>query len=150
MIGALGRVLAIGFALLALGGLIAAVGVHVGALRGTNVLGDGMSGWIALHAGVFFVVLPIVATLVLEALRKRRRPALTGSRAGIVAVALFVYCLGTLAWAAIGARSGTLVQGTSPAAMLAGARVFSSGWMLFYFVALSFFVARAFPTDPPP
>jgi hypothetical protein len=147
MIGVLGRALAFLFAFPALAGFVAAVAVHVASLAGRNLLGDGMAALFVLHAGVFVVFVPMGLMVLVDALRKVQRPTFGGPRTRFATLALFVYCGATLLWMVPGTRPGVV----TPVEALAIARVFSSGWMLFYFVPLAYFARRALasPTSPP-
>jgi hypothetical protein len=147
MIAAVLRVLSTGFALLALVGFVAAVVVHGAALGGSNLLGDAMTGLFVLHGGIFVVMLPLLAVTFFDYLRGRRTAMIRGRVAGLATAALFLYCLATLFWVMRGVEAGTVAMGDSPAAMLTSTRVFSSAWLLFYFVALAFFLPRALSRD---
>ena len=96
MIAALGRVLALGFALLALAGFVAALVVHLASLAGLNLAAAPSAQW-AMHGGIFVVFVPFVLVLMLDNLRKRPRPGF--GRAGTLALlVLLAYAAGNFYW----------------------------------------------------
>ena len=144
------RVFAAGFALLAGAGFLVAVVVHVASLAGVNLLGEGFGYLMLLHGGIFVVALPMVAVTLVERMRQRFR-TMFGRRGTRVFALLFLYCAAMLAWTAYALASGAAAPGAvatdAPIAVdrTVTVRVFSSGWMLFYFAALSFFTHRCVP-----
>jgi hypothetical protein len=150
MLRNVGRLFAYGFALLALAGLAASVVVHVAALGGVDLLGEGPARIMALHAGVFVVFLPMFFVAVAEKLVGWHRFSLGGRRVTLAAGLLFAYALGNFFWCVhrMKTQDALARDAEKPSAQVGvgdplTARAFSGHWMLFYFVPLVFFGRRA-------
>jgi len=155
MLRLVGRMLAFGFAFLAGLGLVASVVVHVAALAGVNLLGDGYTVMWILHGGVFVVFIPMFFAGAVESLWTRRAPFSGGRRANFLAGFLFAYVVVNFLWGmsqikAIEAEPppGVAKQEVAPNDPLV-ARMFSGHWMMFYFVSFAYFGRRALPFPHP-
>jgi hypothetical protein len=144
MPGIVGRVLALGLAFLAGVGGVASLVVHLAALGGTSLLGDGSAGLFTLHVGVFVVFVPMVLASFVQGLATQRGFDLGGRLAKTVALVLILYAVANLLWcmnlmSERKASSTTQVAAVDPLT----ARAFSGHWMLFYFVPFAYFARRA-------